>query len=293
LKAPPWTTSVNVMKALLVGKNSFLGSHLLPALAFPDVVATGSKELDLSGISKERVDSLFREGKFSHLIVCAAVSDVNQCFFHQKASHAVNVDGLQLLFQSAKEFGVFPIFFSSDYVFGFEGKFFSETDQRKPNTIYGQQKLAIEEFLQTEFQDYLIFRTSKLMSKAAHQRNILFPILESLAKGKEVRCFVDQWITPVFVEDVANAINLCLKNRASGIYHLATNTVFSRYEIARLLASHFAWKEDLIRPIRLRDLEFPEVRSHYNTISSEKMQRELGFRFTEIEESLEELKKLL
>jgi dTDP-4-dehydrorhamnose reductase len=151
----------------------------------------------------------------------------------------------------------------------------------------------VERYLETELDRFLLFRTSKLMSKTPHPRNILAPLIRSLSEGKAARCFVDQWINPVFVEDIAEALTRAMAKELKGTFHLGTRRIFSRMDLGLLLAASLKLDAKLVQPIRIADVKPSEPRSHHDTILCSKIEEALGLRFTEIEDAIPDLRKLV
>lgn len=199
---------------------------------------------------------------------------------------------MQELLMFLKQYKVMPIFFSSDYVFSGKLNPYNEGDVPEPKTIYGNQKLAIEIFIQEHFNNFLIFRTSKLMSKTNHSKNILYPIIKNLKENKISNCFEDQFLNPIFVEDIAKIISSSVNKNISGIFHLGTKKMFNRYELGLFLANTFGYDDHLIRPIRMKSIVFSEPRPNNNMLDSSEIERVLEFKFCEIEEVFSELNTL-
>lgn len=280
-------------KILLIGHTGFLGSHLAYLLNNEFEVTTLKKEiLDLSKNLSDSFKENMESNQYDYAIICAAISDVEKCFKDQVFSKQVNVVGMQELLITLKNFGVVPIFFSSDYVFSEKLTPYNETDTPNPKTIYGSQKLAIEVFMQKNFESFLIFRTSKLMSRTNHPKNILYLIIKNLREGKISNCFEDQFLNPIFVEDIAKIIKSSVSKNISGIFHLGTKKLFSRYELGLFLAKALEYDAHLIKPTSMKDLVFSENRPSNNMLDSSVIERTLDFKFCEIEEVLSELKTL-
>lgn len=269
------------MKALVIGGTGFLGSYLVRSL---EATAADRRFFDLSQPPPPIL------GDYTHVIICGGITDVEKCYQEPKLSERVNITGTIELLNLIRKSGAKPIFFSSDYVFGLGKAPFAEDDPKNPQTIYGQQKLQVERYIEQSFNDYLILRTSKLMAKFSHSRNILSPVVERLSRSEPVKCFTDQWVNPVFIEDVAQVVQSSIKKNLVGTFHLGTRQVYSRQEMGELLAEAFGFSKDLVQPIKIADLKFSEPRSHHNTISCSKIEKALGFHFCELQDALVELK---
>jgi dTDP-4-dehydrorhamnose reductase len=255
----------------IIGSTGFLGSHLLKSLSDASALS-----VDLT----QPINHSFKAGE--HVLICAAITDVEKCFQDRALSNQVNVAGTKALLDRIQMAGAIPVFFSSDYVFG-NNEIHKENDPRTPTTIYGQQKAEIEDYIESRFNDFLIFRTSKLMSRTAHAKNILFPVIRELAAGRRINCLEDQWINPVFVEDIATI----LKTRTlNGTFHLGTKRTFTRVELGRFLAQSLGYNSDLILAVKMK--AFSEIRPSHNLLNCEK----IAFTFCEIEEALPDLRKI-
>lgn len=280
-------------KILLVGHTGFLGSHLTHLLKDEFEVTTLDKSiLDLSKKLSSLLEDHVKSNQYDYAIICAAISDVEKCFQNQVLSKQVNVDGMQELLMLLKQYSVMPVFFSSDYVFSGKLNPYNESDTPDPKTIYGNQKLAIEIFMQKHFNNFLIFRTSKLMSKTNHPKNILYPIIKNLREDKISNCFEDQFLNPIFVEDIAKIIKSSVNKNISGVFHLGTKKMFNRYELGLFLAEALGYDAHLIKPTSMKDIVFSENRPNNNMLDSSVIERTLDFKFCEIEEVLSELKAL-
>lgn len=282
-------------QSLLIGKSGFLGQALTSGLLrrARKVIALGRSDIDLTKKAYDSTKICAEYTGVQSIILCAAITDVEICFSDQETSKQVNVTGTIEVLEAARDLGIKPVFFSSDYVFGSGNAPFSEDDLRSPQTVYGQQKLFVERYIENNFDQYLIFRTSKLMAKSLHPKNILTPLISGLSNSKYVRCFEDQWINPIFVEDIADVLSLALDRGLSGTFHLGTSKVFSRKELGDYIANVFGFDQRLVQAIRMNSIQFSEPRTSHNTLNSDKIRKVLDFKFQEISDAIPELLKLI
>jgi dTDP-4-dehydrorhamnose reductase len=249
-------------------------------------------ELDLAGLTRSAAAKLLREGGVTHAVICAAISDVDRCAADIAYSRAINVEGVARLIDACVEAGVTPVFYSSDYVFAGDRDSYREEDPCRPTTEYGRQKLEIENYLRERAPGHhLIFRFAKLMSMDSRPRSILADAAARLRKGEPFLCPEDQWITPVYCEDVAQALTRSIESGLHGIYHLATRKQLTRLELVRLVAREIGVEspELIIRPVRVRDLPAPIPRPCHNTLDAGRFEREADFRFRELGDGLPRL----
>jgi dTDP-4-dehydrorhamnose reductase len=281
------------MKLLLVSGSGFLGSALSSGLSRDfEVVATSRGEglrLDLEQPVRAQILSALEKGGFSHAILCAALSDVERCFREPERSRRINVDGTLELLVALKEFGIQPIFFSSDLIFGGKEGLWREEDPVSPTTLYGRQKLELEREIGARFKDFMIFRTSKLLSKDLHPRSIVSGILKPILAGESAKVFVDQWITPVFVEDVCEVVGLAIRAGLCGTYHLAAPDLLSRYEFAKMVCQKLGLDPARLEAVRMSDLQWSEPRGTHNALDASRISQALNYSFTCVADGLDQL----
>lgn len=277
------------MKISILGHNGFLGSMLAEKLSQNSSILTFERsELDLAhNPLLEKFD--LKPYDCRYVVICAAITDVETCFTNREQSEQVNVNGTRLLLQKTMQAGATPIFFSTDYVFKYREQPLKEEDEKNPLTVYGAQKLKIEEYIKSHFENYLIFRTSKLMSKKLHAKNILTPIIQNLKEAKPVKLFEDQWLNPVFTEDIADLVEKSIHTGLSGEFHLGTRTVYNRFSLGQKAAEILDLDAQWLQPSSMKDIHFSEPRPSHNVLDCQKIEKALDFKFTELEDGLRDL----
>ena len=104
------------MKLLISGANGQLGLALARRLAAAhQVVALDRSQFDLADAAGCRA-ALARE-RPDVLLNCAAYTAVDRAESEAQLAHLINAEGPRHLAQSCVELGIFPIHFSTDYVF--------------------------------------------------------------------------------------------------------------------------------------------------------------------------------
>lgn len=279
----------------IVGSRGFLGSALVENLTKCDILIepVPRDSVDLSKSIPESFLDTLKSKRARYVIICAAITDVERCFLETEFSHRINVTGTIELLEVIKKSGATPVFFSSDYVFKPEAIAHKEYDVRDPRTIYGRQKLSVEHYIETHFDRFLVFRTSKLMSKSSHEKNILLPIIRSLSDSRQIRCFIDQWLNPVFVEDIVRVLEIAFTQDLKGTFHLGTRQVFSRFELGKFLARAMGFDASLIQPIQMTDIKFSEDRPSHNILDCSAVENALKLQFSEIDSAIPALKKII
>ncbi|MFN8790004.1 MAG: SDR family oxidoreductase [Bdellovibrionales bacterium] len=292
-QSPSQDNRLDAVKLLIIGNSGFLGSFLASSHLGADfkIDSISRSQFDMSKPVSSEFNSFLKNCSYDYAVICSAVTDIERCFLQEEESHQINVVGTIRLLDKLKENDVNPIFLSSDYVFKPSEIPRAEDDERLPQTRYGQQKLLVEQYLEKNFERFLIFRTSKLMSQTVHTKNILLPVIQNLSNGAETRCFDNQWLNPVFIEDIAKALAMSCRQGLNGKFHLGTRQIFTRFELGHLLAEALGADPDLIQPLKMQEISFSEPRPNHNTLNCNKIES-LGFKFTEITDVLDQLRSL-
>ena len=162
--------------------------------------------------------------------------DMEGCAADPAATAVVNVVSTIRLISDLLELGIKPVFVSTDYIFDGTRSLWTEEDVPRPRMAYGAQKLAVELWLATRPEPWLVTRLSKLVSGERDQPSQLGQWVTDIIGGKPQNCADDQYYSPAFVDDIAAAIVALAEAGASGTYHVAGPERFSRFEFLSLLA---------------------------------------------------------
>ena len=154
---------------LIIGASGSFGSELLKIYKKKNLIFTYNKSYLKAGIKFDAIKDNLEE-KINHLertkegFVLFAEKNPNKCFKNKKYTNLLNVSAVKKILYTFKKFKIKPIFLSTDLIFsGVKGDY-KEKDRPNPKTLYGKQKLSIENFIKKKFKNYLIFRLSKTYS---------------------------------------------------------------------------------------------------------------------------------
>ncbi len=122
---------------------------------------------------------------------------------------------------------------STDYVFdGANRKGYSERSATAPQNVYGASKLAGEQVLRRALTEHVIIRTAWLY--AEHGRNFLLTILRLLRDNGELTIVSDQYGSPTYARDLAQAIVTMVQSVHPnyGTFHFVNTGTTTWYEYA-------------------------------------------------------------
>ncbi len=262
------------MKILITGANGMLGCDLQDVLADYELVATGSKDLDITNY--DMVVSKFDEFKPDFVINSAAYTAVDDCETHFEDAYNVNATGPKNLAIACNDYNIPLVHISTDYVFnGQKNTSLVEDDEIGPKSAYGKTKLAGEEFICENMNKYYILRTAWLYGY--HGNNFVKTMLSLSETHDEVTVVYDQVGSPTFTRDLAFAIRELVEyyenNKEDmskyGIYHLTNSAECSWYEFTKEFYK-LANLNTKVKPVTTEEFPRPAPRPNYSVLSNEK-----------------------
>lgn len=254
------------MRILITGATGAIGKKLsvyLRAMEYQivpvgGVQGKGSISADLR--DEAAVFQLMQEHTPDLIVHLAAKTSIRFCEQNKEIAHATNYGITEILTRACVEFDAGMLFFSSDYVFGEEDRFWQETDAPCPTTQYGVDKAASERLIQERLSNYAIVRTAQLYGFPGDFASLL---CESVASHQEFIAFANLVNCPTWIGDLFPMITQLINHNHQGIFHCVGPEALSRYQYACEIANANALDTAYIKPINLdfsTDIRPPVVR---------------------------------
>lgn len=267
------------MKKIWVsGASGMLGSHFKRLLSQRQIPFIANNHHDLDITNLEAVSDFVRAQKITHIINCAAYTQVDKAEMEQKQAYLANAIGPHHLGIAARRHGARVIHFSTDYVFDGKGRApYSEEHFCTPIGAYGMSKLAGEIKLLGEHEQACIIRTSWLFGLPG--KNFVETMLRLMSEKEQLRVVSDQVGRPTYCQDLAeNALQLL---DAAGIFHFANAFETSWFQFAQEIHRQarelgFPLKVKAIEPIPTHEYPTPTQRPAYSTLCTTKLEECLG-----------------
>ncbi len=187
------------------------------------ILETG-RDVDIGNLDQVIVFAKLHPG-ISHIVNCAAFSEVDAAEGLRKEAHQTNAIGPENLAVTANEIGAKLIHISTDYVFSGKVKRpLTEKDLPSPCSYYGKTKLEGEQ--RALVKGACVIRTSWIFG--SNGKNFVSKLLKMLQTQKEIRLTDDQWGRFTYSKDLAAAILKMLDQ--TGLYQFANAGIATRYE---------------------------------------------------------------
>lgn len=282
----PTHPDIPASPTLLLGASGILGTELARLLAPSGVVRTH--------FTRARAGSVFFDGRTMDVatlwagqavkpgaaIVMLGVTSIDACARDPQGTARTNVQGVIHVVDQLLEYGVTPVFVSSDGVFDGTRGWWAEDDVPTPVLEYGRQKLAVERHMARTGAG-LVVRLPKLMEDDAVATGFLPGWIQALGRPGDILCATDQFFTPVSARDAAAAIALLTARGARGLYHVAGSQRLSRRELLAEIVdeyTRFAVPMARVRDCLLGDVPVLERRPLDTSMRSARIASEFGLR---------------
>jgi len=233
------------------------------------------------------------------IIHAAAIANANFCEEHPALSHHVNVYASIALAEAAAKLDLPILFISTDLVFNGHSGPYAEDDFPYPLSVYGGQKLAVEESFLNDFEKTMVARLPLLFGWGpSYTQPFLKDWVEKLQAGEIVNAFEDEYRTAISAEDAVkgleklvtylldNAIDWSAKKR---LFHLGGNDRLSRYELGLLIAKYLSLDETLLLPSLQQESTLKAPRPKDVSLTSELARTWLSFKPSSTIEQLQKL----
>lgn len=219
------------MKSLwIVGAEGLLGRALLEQCAEFGIAAVGTGRTQADITRKECLSEKAREISPTHIINCAAYTNVDKAEVEYDKAFQINALGAQNIAETARDIGARLIHISTDFVFDDScERPFREDAQTKPVNAYGKSKDEGEKRVHICCPEACTIRTSWLFGRGG--KNFFSSMIHWLQIKEQVSAVHDQSGCATYAPDLARAILDLLDE--SGIFHFAHPNAASRFEMAQ------------------------------------------------------------
>jgi dTDP-4-dehydrorhamnose reductase len=238
--------------------------------------------------------NIFDEFKPDFVIHTAAISNptASQQMDSRKV-YEINVIVTEKIARLCDKHNSKMIYISTDLVYaGYRGSMLTEEAKLIPVSLYAETKLMGEIKMQQTFDNYIILRTALLYGFGLNHSKTHFDFMYSnLKQGKEIRLFIDQFRTPLSLNDAARMMNEMLESDVkSEIINFGGVERISRYELGERLCEISNFDKNLLVKINMNDVpDLPKVEDV--SLNTDKL-HSLGIKPKSISDSIKEITRV-
>lgn len=193
------------------------------------------------------------ESSPTHIVHCAAVTNVDMCELQPKTAFAVNALASEVIAATARQIGAHVTYISTDYVFdGNKESPYVEHDRPNPLSVYGMSKLRGE---QAMMPTDCIVRVSWVFG--ANGKNIVKTVLSTRPESGRFLFVDDQIGNPTYAHDAASAIVALSERSVGGIWHITNQGPTSWYSFVGDVLRIAGIDDVSVEPIKSWQLDPP------------------------------------
>jgi len=294
------------MRILITGGTGLLGRALVDKSASRyQIMATYLGECPLGNNSrvtyrkldvrdKKACHLLFAEFKPDVTIHTAGIGSPDYAEKHKKDAHDINVGGTKNVSEECEACGSKFIYISSNGIYDGERAPYDEEAEALPINFYGIIKLEGE----------MVARRAKVTSAVVRpilmygwnhphgRKNIVSFALSRLSAGEKVFAYDDVYVTPLFVDNCADAIWNMVEKEIYETFNIGGDERSSIYELVKNAARIFDKDVKLVLPVKQGFFNEFVKRPRDTSFQTGKMHRVLGVKPLSIREGLTLMKSL-
>ena len=267
------------MSIIILGAAGNLGGQLKRVFHDQDVLAWDRTDFDF--LDFVTLKKRLQDAQPSLIINAAAYNAVDRCETEEKEQSLawlLNRDLPGILADYCLEFGIILIHYSTDYVFGGDGRLstaYREIDRPQPLNIYGQTKFGGEQEIARRALlglNYYLIITSKIFCPRGENpqaKPSFFEIMLDLAaKNSEVKAVDGEMSCFTYTPDLAEATaRLWTEKSRRGVYHLVNANAATWYQGAKYLFE-LAGVNTPLRPITPDEWPRPAKRPVFSVLAN-------------------------
>jgi dTDP-4-dehydrorhamnose reductase len=269
-----------MLRIVIVGSGGRLGRALSRAYQhIAEVIGFDHSQLDL--VNFDQVEKRLRPLEFDLLINCAALTNVDYCETHREEAFLINAEAPALLARLSREKSARMIHFSTDYVFdGSQTTPYTEEDEAKPISIYGESKLAGERNVLEESDGSLVVRVSWVFGP--DRASFVDQVIKNAQERAEAAAVADKFSTPTYTLDLADWLKTAWQADLNGVLHLANAGAcswqeYAQHALACCTAAGMNLKTTHVTELSLTDMKnFVARRPPFTVLSTKKFTRLTG-----------------
>lgn len=212
----------NKSKVVVIGAGGRLGAALAREYA-TDFYVVGFNHAQLDLASPKKLRSTLESFDFDVLINAAAQTNVDRCETNSDEAFALNAEAPRIMASITHLKNARFVHISTDYVFDGEKRSpYTEEDETKPISVYGESKLEGERRILEAYDRALIVRVSWVFGP--DRPSFIDWALKEAREKELVNAVADKWSTPTYTLDICKLLKpLLVDDRQRGVLHLANS----------------------------------------------------------------------
>ena len=284
------------MNTLIIGASGKIGKSFINYKSKDFIFTYNSSKINQGikfNIIYDNIDEIIKKNNVNSVVIMSAISDPDYCKKYQKKSNLINVIKTKELINKLIKLKIYFIFFSTEFVYdGLKGNY-SEKDKTNPISIYGKQKLKIENYIKNKAKNFAIFRIAKTYSDNTKDNTIISNFIKLSKKKVKIHAATDQIFSPLDAKDIVRIVDHFSKKKIKGLFNIGGPETHSRYTILKKFEKIFQKRKLNIKvkilKTSIEKFKFYEVRAKNVSFNTKKIEKTINFKLSRIERILKKI----
>jgi dTDP-4-dehydrorhamnose reductase len=286
-----------VMNIIGTGLSGMVGATVVSLLQDRYTFENLSLEVGVDITNKDQVESYLSASDAPWVLHFAAKTQVDESetersLGEKSPTWIINVDATKTLVDVCRTYNKKLLYISTDFVFSGGEKVYTEQDQPDPIGWYAITKYEGEKCIEQLGDNGVILRIAYPYGATdGPKKDFVGRFRELFSEQKTITAPVDQYFTPTYIPDIASAIDGCITQKLSGIYHCVGSSTVSSYDAAIEIAQAFGYNDHLVEKTTVADFykdRAPRATKLY--VSNQKLSEALHFTPLNFLEGIQQLK---
>ncbi|MFN9323649.1 MAG: SDR family oxidoreductase [Holosporales bacterium] len=228
-------------KILITGSTGVVGQCLTSIFRINSVNYTAPTRNDLDIKKLTSIPAYLDQVKPNIVVHLAAETNVDLCEIQRQHAILVNYEATKLIADYCKKFKARMIYVSTSGVLSGNNRYqHSELDIKNPGNFYALTKMRGEDYIESNLENYLIIRAAWMIGIGQNgSKKFAEKIYEQIASSvPQVKAVNNLYGSLTSGKRLAQFIFDTISTPSRDLVHCASNTVCSRYDIAKHIRAH-------------------------------------------------------
>lgn len=277
-------------KLLIIG-NGFLGGNIFTSSILNNIepiISSRSENIFLDITKISSIEKVVLKYKPDFIINSAALTQIDNIENNSDKAFAVNAQGAQNVAQVANKNKIKFIHISTDSIFDGNIGMYDENATPNPLNEYAKSKKLGEDLVMKIVDDFIIVRTNFYGFHKGGK--FLFNwMLQNFHNKKKFIGFDNVIFNPLEIQNLSEMLIELLHLDFSGIIHLSSNEIMSKYEFGLKIAKILKLNSNLITKGSLEQSKFIAKRPLNTSLSNKRAKKILKTKFLNVEDWLKQI----
>lgn len=283
-------------KVLLLGGNSFTGSHIVDKLESKYDILSISRNGDLNTFdltldSINKVENIIIDNEIEVVINCISDGNVDSCEVNKDFAKLINLDFVQDLVDIQNKLKFKLIHLSTNAVYDGLKSPYNEISEHSPINYYGKIKSEADSYVISKSKNYCILRPITMYGKKLKsQRDNPFSFFyNQLKNNAKIIAVNDIYVNMLFIDDLISCIDNVISNDVRGVFNISGSDIVNRVEFIKIIKNNLDDSSSYIESVPSSYFNSLAPRPLNTSFDNTKMINELGVVPTHISDAISKL----